>query len=384
MGVDVAEVKLFRALANSDLSANGGRESYNEILSGVMNNVFPNVSHAERVAGITRYRKIFLRNTDDEQFFLFNTRFWIDKISLAEDYYRIAVGTPTDTQGDIGAYDFYGTGRLTEARTAGQTDVKVNFGDTDLVALLAQGDKLYITNKKTIDDVGHTDEFGEIDAISWLGSVATISLVDPLQFSYAVSYQDGGVTYYTRVAIYLELGDLNSYADAHVVTSAAGTYDSTNQPVQGDNESTVEDSITLTFTSPTAFIVAGTYLGSLGTGTIGSDFAPTNPNTGRPYFTIPSAAWGGTWAAADTLDFDIHPASAAIWLKEEVPAGAESFSNNIVEVAFYGESGPEPSTTTTTTVTTTTPAPTTTTPAPTTTSTTVTTTTGPPTTTTTV
>lgn len=389
MGVDVLEVKLFRALTNNDLSANGGRESYNEILSGVMNNVFPNVSHSERVAGTTRYRKIFLRNTDDEQFFLFNSRFWVDKISLADDYYRIAVGTPTDTQGDIGAYDFFGTGRFEAARTAGQSSIDINFGDTDLDGVMAPGDKLYITDKKNVDDTGHNDEFGEIDTIVWNGSVATIGLVDPLQFSYAVSYQDAGVTYYSRCGVYLELGDLVGSADAHVVTSAAGTFDSTNNPVEGDNESTVEDSITVTFTGATTFTVAGTYLGALGAGVIGSDFAPTNPNTGRPYFTIPSVAWGGTWAPGDTLDFDTHPASGAIWLKEEVPAGAQSFSNNIVEVAFYGESGPEPSTTTTTTTTaaptTTTPAPTTTTLAPTTTTqtTTITTTTLPPVTTTT-
>lgn len=376
MGVDVLEVKLFRALTNNDLSANGGRESYNEIVSGVMNNVFPNVSHAERVAGTTRYRKIFLRNTDDEQFLLFNARFWIDKISPADDYFRLALGTPIDTQADVGGYDFFGTGRFDAARTAGQTSIDVDFGDTDLDGVMAPGDKLYITNKKTIDDISHTEEFAEIDTIAWNGSVATIGLVDPLQFSYAVSYVDV-ITVYTRCAVYLELGDLWAYADAHVVTSASGTFDSTSKPVEGDNESTVEDSIVVTFTSPTNFLVAGIYLGSLGGGVIGSNFAPTNPSTGRPYFTIRSDSWGGVWAAADTLSFDIHPASGAIWLKEEVPAGAQSFSNNIVEVAFYGESGPEPSTTTSTSTTappttsTSTVPPTTSTAAPTTTSTTV-------------
>lgn len=351
MGVDVLEVKLFRALTNSDLSANGGRESYNVIVSGVMNNLFPNVSHGERTAGATRYRKMFMRNTDDEQFFLFNSRFWVDKISTAEDYFRIAIGTPTDTQADVGGHKYVGTGRSTAARTAGQTQVFVNFGDDDLDGVLAPGDKLYITSKKTIDDTGNDEEFAEIDSIAWAGSLATIDLVDPLQFSYPISYIDGGTTYYTRIGVYLELGDLNSYADAHVVTSASGTFDATNNPVEGDNESSVEDSITVTFTSPTAFTVAGTFLGALGGGVIGSDFAPTNPSTSRPYFTIPSVAWGGSWLAADTLEFDTHPASGAIWVKEVIPAGSSAFSNNVVEMAFYGESGPEPSTTTTTTTT---------------------------------
>jgi hypothetical protein len=351
MGVDVLEVKLFKALVNSDASSNGGRESYNEIISGLMNNLFPNISHAERVAGKIRYRKMFLHNTDDEQFWLFNSRFWIDKISTAEDYFRIATGTPTDTQADVAGYDFVGTGRLTEVRTAGQSQVKVNFGDTDLVGVIGIGDPLYITNLKSIDDTGHYDEFNEIAGISWAGSVATIDLVDPLQHSYPISYDDGGATYYTRIGVYLALGDLYGYADGHVVTSGAGTYASGLHPVEGDNESSVEDSITVTFTSTTAFTVAGTYLGSLGAGNISSDFAPTNPSTGRPYFTIPKEGWGGTWAPGDTLEFDTHPASAAIWVKEVVPAGAEAFSNNVVEVAFYGESGPQPSTTTTTTTT---------------------------------
>ena len=338
MPVSTDEIKLFKAQNNLDGDANGGRESYTEIVSGQLYNLFPRVTNAERVNGVTRYRKFFVHNTDDEQGTLFNVLAFIDKLSTGDDYYRLAVGTDTDTQADIGGYNWYGTGRLEQAASAGATQIQVNFFETDLVGVLAQGDKLYITNKETVDDPAHYDEFNEIDSISWAGSVATITLAQQLQHDYPVSYEDGGVTYYTRVAVCLDLGDLVARTDSVTVNSAGGTYDDANHPIEGDNKGSVRDTITLTFTSATAFDAAGNYLGSIGSGDINNDFSPTNPNTSTPYFTIPHEGWGGTWAPGDTLTFELYPASHGVWAKEVVPAGANSKANNVVVFAVYGES----------------------------------------------
>ena len=44
---------------------------------------------------------------------------------------------------------------------------------------------------------------------------------------------------------------------AVVVTSAGGTYDNTNFPILGDNNGSIRQNVTLTFTSSTAFTILG-------------------------------------------------------------------------------------------------------------------------------
>ena len=339
MPVSTSEIVLFKALTNTDTVANGGRESYTQVVDNTLYNVFPRVTNAERVAGVTRYRKVFVHNIDTEQDTLYNTAFWIDKLSTGDDYYRIATGTPTDTQNDVGSYSFYGTGRLDAAVSAGDTSIDVNFFQNDLNGVLAGGDKLYITNLEDAGDVTHNSEFNEINTISWVGTVATIGLVNQLQHDYPISYDDGGTTYYTRVAIYLDLGDLTAYTDTVVATTAGdGDFDDSNYPITGDNKGSVRDSITLTFTSATAYNAVGSYLGSLGSGTTSSDFSPNNPNTSTPYFTISHLGWTGTWANGDTLTFELYPASQSIWIKEYIIPTCGSIHNNVSIFGIYGES----------------------------------------------
>lgn len=51
----------------------------------------------------------------------------------------------------------------------------------------------------------------------------------------------------------------------------------------------------------TDFECIGEHLGNIGTGNINTDFAPINPVSGAPYFTLPALGWGGSWAAGNIL-----------------------------------------------------------------------------------
>ena len=65
MAVQTTDVKWYKALyASGDADSIGNRKSYNEVVSAVMNNLFPNITQAERVqsGGKTRYRKFFIHN----------------------------------------------------------------------------------------------------------------------------------------------------------------------------------------------------------------------------------------------------------------------------------------------------------------------------------
>jgi len=204
---------------------------------------------------------------------------------------------------------------------------------------LRSGDKLYITNLKDMNDSTHHSEWNEIDSVVYTNTLATITLKNSLTYDYPVSYEDGGTTYYTRVAKYKEIGDLTAYTDTVVATTAGdGDYNEVTYPIKGDNKGSVRDSITLTFTSATAYNAVGSYLGSLGSGTTSSDFSPNNPNTSTPYFTISHLGWTGTWANGDTLTFELYPASQSIWIKEYIIPTCGSIHNNVSIFGIYGES----------------------------------------------
>jgi hypothetical protein len=339
--VSRTDLVLYKALVESDASTNGGRKSYTEVVDAVLENLFPGVSHADRVAGITRYRKAFVANENTSEDALYESLFGLDYDSTAGDFIRIATGSDTDTQADVGSKTWYGTGNLNANVSSGASSITVEFGrSTDLMSSLLAGVKILITNKTDVTDseVTRTQEFHEVDTISWAGTVATIGLVGTLANAYNTSYLVEGETVYTRIAVCLDLGTVQASVASYLATTTSGVLNDATNPVQPDNVGSISDDITLTFTSATAYSISGSYLGSLGTGVISSSKTVTNPNTSTPYFVIPSGLFGGTWAAGETVEFTVTQSAKAIWFKQVVPAGISSDRNNLFRWFISGQS----------------------------------------------
>lgn len=64
MAATANDIKLFQSVSMNDLEAGGGRASAALVQNGVENNVFPDVSAADRVSGNVRLRKAFVRVTN--------------------------------------------------------------------------------------------------------------------------------------------------------------------------------------------------------------------------------------------------------------------------------------------------------------------------------
>ncbi|KWT77348.1 hypothetical protein [Candidatus Magnetominusculus xianensis] len=161
---------------------------------------------------------------------------------------------------------------------------------------------------------------------SWSGNVLTVKTQEAVANNYATSN--------TYCAVALNVGDILTSADSKAVTGS-GTFDLTK--VTLDNNGTIEETWTCTFTSSTNFTCAGTVSGSVGSGNINSAFTPINPNVATKYFNIPSNAWGGSWQTGNTAQFKTHPAKAPLWLKEVVPAGTAAYSDNGISIELYVE-----------------------------------------------
>lgn len=331
MSIIASELQWYKSETVDDTINNGGRMSSNLSPTQVKNNVWPDVSQAERIAGSTKYRKMFIKVSNDDDITLVNPRIFVETYTPADDNVSIFEGTQNDIQDDLtGSERLYGCGQLDANVIATATSMDVL---TEGVALdhFQDGDLIRISDKTDVDDGGGNEEFVTISgAPSYSGDVATISFTPALANGYSAAA--------TRVASVIEASNIIGASTGVTVVSGGGAYDDATYPVELDSIGSVEQDWTLTFTSPTAFDIVGDTLGNVGSGNISTDATPNNPDFSKPYFTLQQEGFSGTFSAADTLSFTTSPAAAPIWYKRTVPAAAASFSANKVIVAIDGES----------------------------------------------
>ena len=332
MSITSSELVWRRPAEVSDLSTNGGRITSTPILSGVKNNLFPNVPQAERVAGSTKYRKVFIHVANDDSLALIAPKVYVLAPTPGDDRVTIFEATNTDTQAAItGLEQQYGAGVLNANATLGATTCQV-LVEAAADAIFKNGMTVRISDRQTVDGAGNEQFLTLASDASYSGNVATLTFTaTPLAFNFSTTSP-------TYVSSVLTPADAVATVTDWLLTSALGTFDTVNHPVLPHGIGSIEQLWTLTFTSPTTFTASGDTVGAIGTGTIGTNFVPANSAYSKPYFTLPSAGWGGTLATGNTVQFRTHPAALKVWYKRTVPAGANSLSANKVSVGVDGES----------------------------------------------
>jgi hypothetical protein len=320
-------------VSDSTPAQNGGRMAAAQAVSGVKNNLLPDVTASERAAGAVKWRKAFIHVASAIDAALVNARLFLDALTPGGDFVTVHAGTQTDTEDQVTARG-YGVGTLNVAATAGAESIQVlceNLAAYTTLQPFRTGDAVRISDKPSVGGSGN-EEWKTLTGIVYGGSYATLSFTgSPLVHSYATNN--------TLVSSVMEAASVAAAFSAWVETSTAGTYaEGTAGNVVAHNKGAIQQIWTLTFTSPTAFTASGDTVGALAAGGIAADYAPLNPATGTPYFTIQSEGWGGTWAANDTVVFNTAPASIPVWYRREVPAGAASLANDYASLAIHGES----------------------------------------------
>lgn len=334
MPITNTELLLYKAAEMSDASTNGGRMSANVITTAVKGNVWSDVSQSERIVGSNKFRKVFPKVANDADLTLSNPKLFIEAQTGADDRVNFFVGTQTDQQTDItGSERLYGGATANAMIGIGAATIDV-LQENGADVIFADGDTIRISDKTDINDVGGSEEFVTIDTggvSAPTGDVRTLTIVAPGPLN---AYASG---LGTKVSSVYEPTDIVSAFSSFVITSSLGTY-VTGGNLIVDNIGGIQQDWTLTFTSATAFDLTGDTLGAVASGNISSTFAPNNTDFTKPYFSMNSAGWGGTYVGGDTITFTTTPASVPIWLERTVPAGAASFSANSVVPALQGES----------------------------------------------
>lgn len=153
----------------------------------------------------------------------------------------------------------------------------------------------------------------------------------------------------TKVSSLLMLGDLQGrvqagfaqtawtgvWSDTRIGGEPIADFDDVTNPITTTNQGAVPQRWTVQFTNSTSFRVFGEFLGEIGTGNTGANFAPINPSTGAPYFTIPAAGWGASWSTGNVYRFNTDGSQAPLWalrcVAPSLPGGDDS-----VTVEFRG------------------------------------------------
>lgn len=343
MTIVASELITLKSAVVSDVAGNGGRMDNNAVIvSGVVNNVWESVFKAERLAGSTKYRKTFFKVANDDDDTFFNPQVWFDIITPGDDWMTFFAGTQTDIQSGItGSEDHFGCGSLKTNVSAGAGSIVVTVENAKLAPggadeIFRDGDTIRITNMDTPSSGTGTEEIHVINGTPTVsGTDVTITLTGTL----ANAYNTDDNSYGTRIMSVYEPSDIiGSFSDFVDTTAGSGAYDDSTYPVLLDSIGTIEQTVTLTFTDANNFTAASNVSGvTLSGGSKGTDYSPSNPDLSKPYFTLESAGFSGTWASGDTIVFKTHPASIAIWQKREIPAGASSLTGDKVSVVLTGE-----------------------------------------------
>lgn len=334
MTIATADLKAFYASDMSNGSTSGGRITFDQITSGALQNVFPHVFRSTRLAGNIAdpdHRKIFWRNCNDADEAGYNPVAYLFRPNPSEAWCYKVIGTQRSTRSDLtGSEDKYGSGLLATSVSIGDTVLVVNVKHADLTGCFATGRPIRITSKLLPSSTSGTEEEFTPSNVSVSGTQVTITIPSP---GVANAYTAGGSTDYTTGVVvfsvyYPTATELECTVDNWVETSSAGTYDETNYPVVGDNIGTAEQTWTLTMLTATTYSVVGDTVGNVDTGNITTDFAPTNSEVSKPYFTLEATGFGGTWASGDTIVFQTHPPAIPIHEIRTIPAACGSMAGD--------------------------------------------------------
>jgi hypothetical protein len=128
-----------------------------------------------------------------------------------------------------------------------------------------------------------------------------------------------------------------SFLNAIQGAAATATYNDVLAPIVVTNAGAITERWAIHFTNATSFNVIGEHVGVIATGSTGSDMAPINPATGKPYFTLAAVGWGSGWATGNVLRFNTTGALFPVWVVRTIQQGPETVTNDAFTLLVRGD-----------------------------------------------
>lgn len=172
MPVLADDIKFYRSETMDDTPKNGGRLSNQEIPDGP-NNVWLDGSSEEKKNGAVHYRKIFIKNINDEGLAFLNPKFFIEAPAWGDNSVVLMAGTQTDTQAEAETYNrFYGATFLHSRPKEGDTAITFNVVAGNGLGgheIYRDGDLIRISSDARVDIGGGRTQFIRLakGGVSW-------------------------------------------------------------------------------------------------------------------------------------------------------------------------------------------------------------------------
>lgn len=179
--------------------------------------------------------------------------------------------------------------------------------------------------------------------------VSSAQITGQLQFTRPITHAYPASTSYVSSA--LLVGDMQSrvsrvfdqntwtnvWSDDLIGDGATATYNTIDHPITTNNLGAVTERWILRFTNTTTFQCIGEHLGLIGTGNTTTDFAPTNPATGQPYFTVAAVGWGGGWSSGNVLRINTVGAIAPVWVARVIQQSQPTNTSDSFSLLVRGD-----------------------------------------------
>ena len=308
MAITANELIFRKPKWNSD-SQRGGPMSTVAYTTGQRGNVFSDLTEAELASGETVRRKVFIHAAHSGVLPLVGAKVALSSETPLSGRVRLIPGTQRDLESDLtGTERIYGIGTLASASNPTQITVDVETG--------AGADDVFQTGDTIRIWTTGGGEIATVQAVAWTGDQAVIDLTASLTGTYSAG--DFAASCIMAASIAPEIMDVITAGSVQINASS----------LTPDGLGSLEEIVTLTFSSPTGFSAVSDLWGSLGSGVTTTDFAPTNSAYGVPRWTIPVAAWTVTAEPGDTVQFSVHPAAIGVWMERITPAGNAAGDDN--------------------------------------------------------
>ena len=128
-----------------------------------------------------------------------------------------------------------------------------------------------------------------------------------------------------------------TWSDAPVGATIPANYNDALYPIQVTNKGAIQERWYIQFTDTQSFRCIGEYSGQIGTGTTNADYAPINPVTGVPYFTIKKEGWGSGWANGNVLRFNTVAANFPVWVIRTVKQSEPTVISDQFQIMLRGD-----------------------------------------------
>ncbi|ENW23328.1 hypothetical protein F925_02286 [Acinetobacter lwoffii NCTC 5866 = CIP 64.10 = NIPH 512] len=121
-------------------------------------------------------------------------------------------------------------------------------------------------------------------------------------------------------------------------TGISANFNDSIHPIQVTNKGVTQERWAIVFTGNETFYCVGEYTGRLAlAGSTSTDYAPLNPVTGAPYFTIKKEGWGVGWANGNVLRFNTIAANFPVWVIRTVKQSEPAVLSDQFQIMLRGD-----------------------------------------------